>query len=145
MNLIRYQLPQFSPWSSLDRFASFRKALGTSFDAEDSGWTPALDLYDEPNRFLVTVEVPGVTKEGISISLQEGVLTVSGERKPERESQPGATFGSERVFGKFQRSVSLPAAVDGANVSATYQDGVLLVTLPKAEEAKPKKIQINVS
>jgi HSP20 family protein len=93
----------------------------------------------------VSVELPGLQKDAINLSFQDGVLTVSGERTHAREGQEGATLRSERFFGKFQRSVSLPTAIDAANVKATYKDGVLLIELPKAEEAKPKQIQVNVS
>ena len=153
MNLIRYQFPELAPWSPLDRLASFRDEINRLFDggstARDSGlfsgWTPALDVYDEKDRFLVSMELPGMKKEEIELSFQDGVLTVSGERKHEREGKEGETFRSERYFGKFQRSVSMPAAVDAGKVTATYKDGVLLIDLPKAEEAKPKQIQVNVS
>ena len=153
MNLIRYQFPELTQWSPMDRLASFRDEINRLFDggtpARDSGlfsgWTPALDVYDENDRFLVSVELPGLKKEEISLSFHDGVLTVSGERKHEREGKEGETFRSERYFGKFQRSVSVPAAVDAGKVTATYKDGVLLIDLPKAEEAKPKQIQVNVS
>ncbi len=153
MNLIRYQFPELTHWSPLDRLASFRDEINRLFDAGApardsgllSGWTPALNLYDEKDRFLVSVELPGLAKDAISISLHDGMLTLSGERKHEREGKEGETFRSERYFGKFQRSVTLPAAVDATKVKATYKDGVLLVDLPKAEEAKPKQIQVNVS
>ena len=153
MNLIRYQFPELTQWSPMDRLASFRDEINRLFDggtpARDSGlfsgWTPALDVYDEKDRFLVSIELPGLKKEEISLSFHDGVLTVSGERKHEREGKEGETFRSERYFGKFQRSVSVPAAVDAGRVTATYKDGVLLIDLPKAEEAKPKQIQVNVS
>ncbi len=153
MNLIRYQFPELTQWSPMDRLASFRDEINRLFDggapARDSGlfsgWTPALDVYDEKDRFLVSVELPGLKKEEISLSFHDGVLTVSGERKHEREGKEGETFRSERYFGKFQRSVSVPAAVDAGKVTASYKDGVLLIDLPKAEEAKPKQIQVNVS
>ena len=153
MNLIRYQFPELTQWSPMDRLASFRDEINRLFDggtpARDSGlfsgWTPALDVYDEKDRFLVSIELPGLKKEEISLSFHDGVLTVSGERKHEREGKEGETFRSERYFGKFQRSVSVPAAVDAGKVTASYKDGVLLIDLPKAEEAKPKQIQVNVS
>ncbi|RYD70477.1 MAG: Hsp20/alpha crystallin family protein [Verrucomicrobiaceae bacterium] len=109
-----------------------------------SGWSPALDLYDDKDSFVVSVELPGMKKEEINLSLHDGVLTISGERRHERENKEGETFRSERYFGKFQRSVSLPAQVDSAKVKAAYKDGVLTVHLPKAEEAKPRQIEVNV-
>ena len=152
MNLIRYQFPELTNWSPLDRLASFRDEIDRLFDTGTpaqssffSGWNPTLDVYDEKDRFLVSVELPGMKKDEINLSYQAGVLTVSGERKHEREGKEGETFRSERYFGKFQRSVSLPASIDSSKVTATYKDGVLMIDLPKAEEAKPKQIQVNVS
>jgi HSP20 family protein len=88
------------------------------------------------------VELPGMRKEVIDISLHDGTLTISGERK--RESNNGETAQrTERYVGTFRRSIALPTRVDPSKVSATYKDGILKVTLPKAEEAKPKQIQVS--
>ena len=153
MSLIRYQTPELSNWSSLDRLASFRDEVNRLFDfswpSRDSGllsgWSPTMDVFDDKDNFVVKAELPGMKKDEIDLSLHDGVLTISGERKHEREAKEGGTFRSERYFGKFQRSVTLPAAVDGNKVSASYKDGILTVELPKAEEAKPKQIAVNVS
>jgi HSP20 family protein len=153
MSLIRYQFPELSNWSSSDRLSSLRDEVNRLFDftwpSRDSGlfsgWSPALDVFDDKDNFVVTVELPGLKKEEINLSIHDGVLTVSGERKHEREEKDGGAFRSERSFGKFQRSVTLPAAVDASKVAATYKDGVLTVELPKAEEAKPKQIAVSVS
>ena len=153
MSLIRYQIPEMPAWSSLDRLDSFRDEVNRLFDfswpSRDSGlfsgWSPALDVFDEKDSLSVKVELPGVKKEEINLSLHDGVLTISGERKQEREVPAGGTFRTERYFGKFQRSVTLPAAVDANQVSATYKDGILTVELAKAEEAKPKQITVTVS
>ena len=153
MSIIRYQVPQLSNWSSFDRLSSLRDEVNRLFDfswpARDSGlfsgWSPALDVFDDKDSVVVKVELPGLKKDEINISLHEGVLTVSGERKRETEKKEGESFRSERYFGKFQRSVTLPTAVDSTKVSASYKDGVLTVELPKAEEAKPKQIAVSVS
>ncbi|MGV3532800.1 MAG: Hsp20/alpha crystallin family protein [Chthoniobacteraceae bacterium] len=120
-----------------------------SFPSRDSGlfsgWSPALDVYDEKDSLLVKVELPGMKKEDIQINLQNGVLTVSGERKHEFEKKEGETFRSERYFGKFQRSVTLPTQVAPDGIKASYKDGVLAIRLPKAEEAKPRQIDVDVS
>ncbi|HSI14979.1 MAG TPA: Hsp20/alpha crystallin family protein [Chthoniobacter sp.] len=153
MSIIRYQLPRVSNWSSSDRFSSLRDEENRLFDVSwptresgfSSGWTPALDVFDDKDNLVVKVELPGLKKEEINISLHEGVLTVSGERKRETGKKEGESFRSERYFGKFQRSVTLPATVDSSKVSAAYKDGVLTVELPKAEEAKPKQIAVSVS
>ena len=152
MSLIRYQNPSLSSWPTFDRLASLRDEMDRLFDftypSRDtglfSGWSPALDLYDDKDSFLVSVELPGMKKEEIDISLHDGVLTISGERKHERENKEGETFRSERYFGKFQRSVSLPTGVDAGKVKASYKDGILSVFLPKLEEAKPRQIEVNV-
>ena len=110
-----------------------------------SGWSPALDVFDDKDRLVVKVELPGMKKEEIEISLHDGTLTVSGERKTEHETKEGQSSRSERYFGKFQRSVTLPTAVDPAKITAAYKDGVLTIDLAKAEEAKPKHIEVSVS
>lgn len=153
MSLIRYQAPELSNWGSFDRLASLRDEMNRLFDfsfpSRDSGlfsgWSPALDVYDEKDSLLVKVELPGMKKEDIQINLQNGVLTVSGERKHEFEKKEGETFRSERYFGKFQRSVTLPTQVAPDGIKASYKDGVLAIRLPKAEEAKPRQIDVDVS
>ena len=152
MSLIRYQTPSLSNWPSFDRLATLRDEMDRLFDfsypSRDSGlfsgWSPALDVYDDKDSYQVSVELPGMKKEDIDISMQDGVLTVSGERKHERENKEGQTFRSERYFGKFQRSITLPSGVDPTKVTATYKEGVLLIHLPKAEEAKPRQIEVKV-
>ena len=153
MSLIRYQTPESSNWTSFDRLASLRDEMSRLFDfswpSRDtglfSGWSPAMDVYDDKDSLVVTCELPGLKKEEINIALHDGVLSVSGERKHERDAKEGGgTFRSERYFGKFQRSISLPTQVDAAKVKASYKDGVLEIVLPKAEEAKPRQIAVNV-
>lgn len=109
------------------------------------GWSPSLDIYEDNDQITVRTELPGLRKEDISITLQDDTLTISGERKQEQERKEGETYRSERYFGRFQRSVTLPHAVDPQKIQATYKDGVLTVTLPKSEEAKPKQIQVKTS
>ncbi len=153
MSLIRYQVPELSHWARFDRLASFRnevnRLLDFSWPSRDpglvSGWSPALDVFDDKDNLVVTAELPGLKKDEINLSLHDGVLTISGERKHEPEAREGGTFRSERYFGKFQRSVTLPSTVDANKVNASYKDGILTVELPKAEEAKPKQIAVSVS
>ena len=155
MSLIRYQTPDTTLWGSLDRWANLRDEINTLFEGPTwsnpgrqaqlfNGWTPALDLYQTNDDVVAVVELPGMRKEDIEISLHDGMLTISGERKD--ENQNGDKDGrTERFVGKFRRSVSLPTRVDSNKVTANYKDGILTVTLPKAEEVKPKQIQVNVS
>jgi len=153
MSLVRYQTPASVIWPSFDRWAILRNDLDSLLDmpfwADSSrqsqlfsGWAPALDLYQSDDNIVAVVELPGMRKEDIEISLQDGTLIISGERKEETNQTNGATR-TERYTGKFRRSITLPSRVDVNKVSATYRDGVLTVTLPKAEEAKPKQIKIS--
>ena len=155
MSLIRYQTPNSVMWPSLDRWASLRNDLDTLLELPfwaGSGrqsqlfsvWTPALDLYQNNDNIVAVVELPGMQKDDIEISLQDGTLIISGERKEETSQENGATR-TERSTGKFRRSITLPTRVDVNKVNAMYKDGILTVTLPKAEEAKPKQIQINLN
>jgi HSP20 family protein len=151
MNLIRYQVPELSNWPTLDRWSNLRDELNSLFDLpllanlnrQDlfSGWSPALDLYQNNDNLVAVVELPGMRKEDIEISLHDGTLSIGGERKS-LSSNGDKAERSERYVGSFRRSISLPARVDVNKVSATYRDGILTVTLPKAEEAKPKRIDV---
>ena len=89
-------------------------------------------------------ELPGMKKEDIDVSLHDGALSISGERKGEEKFQGAETFRSERFVGRFQRSITLPSEVKGDQVKAQYKDGILTVTLPKSEAAKPKQIEVKV-
>jgi HSP20 family protein len=110
-----------------------------------SGWTPALDVYEDKDNLYVKAELPGMKREEIDLSLHENSLSISGERKGEEKHKEADMTRSERFFGRFQRTVTLPTPVAVEKVKALYKDGILTVTLPKAEEAKPKHIDVNVS
>lgn len=152
MSLIPYKTPESVFWPSLDRWANLRDDINTMFEPVWSaagrqrqlfnGWTPALDLYQDNDNVVAVVELPGMRKEDIEISLHDGTLTIGGERRDESGSDD-KNARTERFIGKFRRSISLPTRVDAARVQANYKDGILTVTLPKAEEAKPKQIKIN--
>jgi len=150
MSIIKYRNPELTTWSSFDRLSSLRDLLDSAFQLAGNAsgfpenWTPALDVFEDEEKVTVRVELAGVTKDDFNISLQDDVLTISGERKAEAEQRGSESFRSERYFGTFTRSVTLPSPVKPDEVKAAYQDGVLTVTLPKAEEAKPRKIQVNL-
>lgn len=110
-----------------------------------SGWSPALDVYEQKDNVVIRAELPGMKKEDIEVSLHDNVLSISGERKQEETHKDADMYRSERYFGRFQRTVTLPTRVSADKIKAQYKDGVLTVNLPKAEEAKPKHIDINVS
>src|SRR5881392_2497597 len=158
MSIIRYQPPETVAWSGFNRLSNLRDELDTFFEMPFwsnfgrqsqlfSGWSPALDLYQNNDNVIVRVELPGMRKEDIEISLQDGMLTIGGERKSETGDNGAGEKAArtERFTGKFRRSITLPTRVDSNKVNATYKDGLLTVTLPKAEEAKPKQIQVNLN
>jgi len=152
MSLIRYQSPEVMAWPPLDRWSSLRDDLNSLFELPFwssfarqgqlfGGWSPALDLYQDKDNVVAVVELPGMKKEDIEISLREGTLTIGGERKGQTSNGEKAER-TERYIGKFRRSITLPTGVDADKISATYRDGILTVTLPKVEEAKPKQIEV---
>lgn len=151
MALTRYQRPE-AGWPGFEELDNLRREMDrllelSPFDWSPSQvfnqWAPAIDLYEERDAFVVKTELPGLKKEDIEISLHDGALTISGERKVE-EKRGGTHYRSERFYGRFQRTLTLPKPVDPNNVKATYKDGILTVTLPKAEEAKPRQIEVKV-
>jgi HSP20 family protein len=154
MNLTRYQRPEVA-WPGFGRLSSLRDELDRLFESPWtelartsqllSGWTPALDIHEDKDNFIVRAELPGMKREDIDVSLHDGALSISGERKLEQKFEEAEVYRTERFFGKFQRTVALPAAVAADKVKAQYKDGVLTITLPKTEEAKPKQIDVNVN
>jgi HSP20 family protein len=155
MRLVRLQRPSLLNWMPFDQLATvrdemnrlFESTLGDGIQSPDlfGGWTPAVDLYEDKDHLIVRAELPGMTKDSIDISLHEGILTLSGERKAEELPEGSEAYRSERFYGRFQRSFDLPKPVEAERVQASYRDGILTVTLPKTEEAKPRQIQVNVS
>ncbi|HAF07197.1 TPA: heat-shock protein [candidate division WOR-3] len=109
----------------------------------ESNWTPSMDISETDKEFFVTVELPGLKKEDITLSIDNNVLTIEGERKSEKEEK-GKTFHRiERSYGKFYRSVTLPKKVDEDNIKASFKDGLLNITIPKVEKEKVKNIEIS--
>jgi HSP20 family protein len=130
----------------IDRlFDSPLNALTSTSQQFLSGWLPSVDLFEDRDHLVLKAELPGMKKEDIDISLHGDVLTLAGERKEEEVFDKAETYRSERFLGKFHRTLTLPVAVDAGQVQASYKDGILTVTLPKAEEAKPKHIEVKVS
>lgn len=105
-------------------------------------WTPAVDIFDDKDRYIVKAELPGMRQEDIDVSLDGNTLTISGERKHEQEKREEESYRSERYFGRFQRSITLPTEVQANKIEASYKDGVLTITLPKSEDSKPKQIPV---
>jgi HSP20 family protein len=110
--------------------------------AMTTAWAPALDISERKDAYLVTVEVPGVEPEDLDITMEDGLLTIKGERQFTSESSEQQFHRVERRYGAFRRSITLPAQVQADQIEATFDNGVLQIAVPKAEEAKPKRIQV---
>ena len=126
----------------------FEDALARSRGREEGlrtgMWTPAVDIYENNDSVVVKAELPGVERDQISVEVKDGILTLRGERKFEKEVKEESYHRIERSYGNFQRSFSLPVSVEQDEVTARFKDGVLEVILPKKEQARPKQIQVDV-
>lgn len=109
------------------------------------GWFPPVDIHEESDRIVLRAEVPGVSSDDIDVSVENGTLTLRGEKKQEVQANEGGAYRLERFYGMFTRSFVLPSAIDPEQIRATYRDGILEVVVPKAETARPKKIKVHGS
>jgi HSP20 family protein len=124
----------------------FSDLYGRSASEDLSGrWTPAVDIYESPDALVLKAELPDVKREDIQITVENGLLTLSGERKVDSDVRQDQYHRIERSYGAFSRSFSLPSTVDGSNASADYKNGVLTIRLPRREDAKPKQIDIQAA
>ena len=141
-------------WDPFREIASLREDMDRIFDSffgrfpererQEGIWLPLIDIEENNDEVTVRAEVPGMRKDDIKVSVVGDTLTLSGERKYESEEK-GRTFHRiERAYGKFYRTISLPAKVDNNKVKAQYKDGILTITLPKANKARPQEIAIEV-
>jgi HSP20 family protein len=110
--------------------------------AMTTAWAPALDISERKDAYLVTVELPGVEPDDLQITMEDGLLTIQGERQFTQDSSEQQFHRVERRYGAFRRSITLPAQVQADQIEATFDNGVLEIVVPKAEEAKPKRIQV---
>ncbi|CAI4030813.1 Hsp20/alpha crystallin family protein [Nitrospira tepida] len=148
MNLVRWD-----PYRELEEMTNrlnrlFGRATATADGNEmmvRADWTPSVDISETDEEFQIKAELPGVKKEDVKVTLENGILTLQGERKQEREDKDLKFHRIERSYGQFVRSFTLPDLVDDAKVKAEYKDGVLNLRLPKSEKAKPKAIEVKVA
>lgn len=148
MNLVRWD-----PYRELEEMTNrlnrlFGRATATVDGNEmmvRADWTPSVDISETDEEFQIKAELPGVKKEDVKVTLENGILTLQGERKQEREDKDLKFHRIERSYGQFVRSFTLPDLVDDAKVKAEYKDGVLNLRLPKSEKAKPKAIEVKVA
>ena len=135
MAIIRWR-----PWDGLANDLLSRAPLGR----EECRWVPAVDISEDADNLFVDVEVPGMKKEDIKVSLEHNVLSLKGEKKQDKEIKEENYHRWERCYGSFSRAFELPIPVEAGKIKASYRDGVLHVQLPKAEEVKPREIPIEV-
>ena len=142
MSLVHYKpvnlFNQFN--DEMNRYLSMTRENAANQEHE---WTPAVDIREEENRYLITADIPGVNGKDIEITLEEGVLAIKGERKTETEVSEQGYRRRERTHGTFMRQFTLPDTIDSTNISAAAIDGVLEVTLPKQEKPEPRKITVS--
>jgi len=142
-----------TPWSPFRELQEMQRRFdevfgGPSFPSvwrclpEEMSWAPAVEILDKDDKFVVKAELPGVKQEDMEVSVEGDTLMIKGEKKVEKETKEENYYRSERAYGSFYRSIALPSTVNASKIAADYEDGVLEVTLPKAAEAKPKKIEV---
>ena len=156
MAIIRFRPErELSAWSPLKDLVNMQREAGRLFDglfADVDGnanvaaeWSPRADVSESPEAFVIKAELPGVNKSDVRITLRDNLLTVKGEKRQEKEEKEKNYHRIERSYGSFERSFSLPDGVKGDKIDASYKDGVLTITLPKAEDAKPREIEVKVA
>jgi HSP20 family protein len=121
----------------------FDRLMGRAFSRDT--WMPALDVRESEDRFEVKVDLPGLSPEDVNVTFEDGMLTVTGKRQFESENTGDTWHRVERGFGTFARSIRLPQTADSEKIEASFDKGVLSVTVPKAEQAKPKQIQVRAT
>jgi HSP20 family protein len=146
MTLIRWRpRREWDPFAGLlDLHREFQNLFAPAArgEGEFGQWAPAIDVYSDDANVVVTAELPGLKKDEVEVSYDGGVLSIKGERKHEAEFKEEGYHRVERAYGAFHRAVRLPAEVDASKTAAEMKDGVLTITLPKAEQAKARKIEV---
>lgn len=145
-------------WDPFKDLENFEQRLASSFgrltrkpnsEASEAitttDWAPLVDITEDDKEFMVKAELPGLKKEEVKVTVEDGVMTVSGERKVEKEEKTKKYHRIERAYGKFERSFTLPENADGTKVNAEFKEGVLLVHLPKSEKPASKALDVKIS
>jgi len=126
-------------------FEEFLGRFPVELEGGSGTWSPAVDVSEDKDNIYFTVEIPGMSKEDVKVTMLDNILTIQGEKKQEKEDKNVNFHRLERSYGFFSRSFTLPAAVKADKIKAAYQNGILRIELPKAEEAKPKEIPISAN
>ncbi len=132
------------PTRVLDRFfgRSLFPVIWRRFSTVEREWVPAIEMYEEEDRYVVKAELPGMKEDDMDVSVADDTLTIKGERSTENEVSEENHYCCERSYGNFSRSIALPSSVDAKKIKAHYEDGVLEISLPKTVEVKPKKVKV---
>ncbi len=130
-----------SPWQE-DFNQVVRRFFGDADATLAGAFSPALDVEEDDDKFTLHIELPGVTPDDVDVSIEESVLTIAGQRDFYQDKNANGFRRVERRFGRFHRAIRLPDRVDSDKVDATYKDGLLTITVPKAESAKPRRVKI---
>jgi HSP20 family protein len=147
MNLVKW-----NPWREMNTMQNrlnhlfadaFFQPVRSDDDMSLGTWHPVVDMYDEEDRIVIKAELPGMEKKDIAVDVKDRVLTISGERKLDKEVEEENYYRRERTYGKFQRAFSLPADVDSDKIKADFKDGLLKIEVPKPEKQKPKQITVH--
>jgi HSP20 family protein len=151
--LIRFDPTRWDPFKELEEISErFSRVFGRLPARREAGrealtvadWMPTVDIKEDEKEYLIQAEVPGIDKKDVKVTIQEGVLSIQGERKQEKEEKGSRFHRVERSYGTFVRSFTLPEDVAEDKLKAEFKDGMLLVHLPKTEKAKPKAIEVRV-
>jgi HSP20 family protein len=141
MTLVRWNPARELASMEIDRLNN----MLTDFYGLGRAWTPAVDIFETKDReYVLKAELPDMKREDITVTFENNVLTLTGERKAEFTEDEGTVHRSERAYGRFSRSFTLPATVDATRINAAYKDGVLTIRVPQREEAKPRQIAVEV-
>jgi HSP20 family protein len=124
-------------------------AFGWPFQGQENGtltssWIPVCDVFEDPDAVKIVAEVPGVRPEDVKLSLENNLLTIRGEKRQQAEEKTERVHRYERTYGSFERAFSLPTTVDPEKIAANYSNGILTVTIPKAERARPREIPVKI-
>lgn len=154
--LTRWNPFRTSTWDPFKDLEDFEQRLASTFgrtfsrpNGEEAiataDWAPLVDITEDDKEFLIKAELPGLKKEEVKVAVEEGVMTISGERKTEKEEKSKKYHRIERSYGKFERSFTLPDGSDASKVSAEFRDGVLQVHLPKTERPAAKALEVKIA
>lgn len=144
-------IARFEPWTfvdllrrDLDRFADPRRTVSADYDSA-ADWVPAVDIFEEKDRYVVRADVPGVNPDDINVSMDNGILNVSGERHAEARSEDASAQRLERATGRFFRHFTLPESTDAEAITAKCSNGILEVSIPKLPEVQARRITVEAA